>query len=248
MMLLVDVGNTRIKWGQFHDLAISGHAALTYKDKSVNQLLTAAWAGLPPPDRILVVNVAGVSLADSLSDFCRQQFKQTPEFVLPVRQACGVTNGYERPEQLGADRWAAIIGAHHLYNSGPLCIVDCGTAITIDTVTHEGRHLGGLIAPGLGAMQRALVAAAPVIPAESGGRLTLYARDTRTAVTSGVLYAAAALIRHVTGEIRVQQGEHTKCLLTGGDAERMQSIVRGEFTLAPHLVLEGLGVLAGQQK
>jgi type III pantothenate kinase len=166
--------------------------------------------------------------------------------VQTTAQACGVTNGYTQAAQLGADRWAAVIGAYHRYG-GPTCVISCGTAITVDTVTHEGQHLGGLISPGLSVMQRALATAAPVIPNEPGDTVTLYARDTRTAVTSGILYAAAGLLERATTEIQGQQGAQTKFLLTGGDAERMQSIVQGRFTLAPHLVLEGLVVLAGQQ-
>ncbi|HVA55669.1 MAG TPA: type III pantothenate kinase [Gammaproteobacteria bacterium] len=245
-MLLVDVGNTRIKWGCAHDQVISDYGALEYKDRPFTEVLASAWAKLPSPGRILVVNVAGTLLTESINRYCHEHFQRDPEYVQTTPQACGVTNGYIQPAQLGVDRWAAVIGAYHLY-SGPACIISCGTAITVDTVTREGRHLGGLIAPGIGTMQRALASAAPAIYKEPGDTITLYARDTRTAITSGILYAAAGLFDRATTEILAQQGALTKLLLTGGDAERMQSIVRGRFTLAPHLVLEGLAVLAGQQ-
>lgn len=245
-MLLVDAGNSRIKWGQAHDQVISDYGALEYKDRQIAAVLASAWSGLPPPDRILVVNVAGSSLAESINRYCREHFRRDPEYIQTAPRACGVTNGYTQPAQLGADRWAAVIGAYHRYG-GPACIISCGTAITVDTVTRDGQHLGGLIAPGLGVMQRALAATAPVIPKEPSEVVTLYARDTRTAITSGVLYAAAGLLERAVLEIQEQQGAQTKFLLTGGDAERMQSIVRGRFTLAPYLVLEGLAVLAGQQ-
>ena len=245
-MLLVDVGNTRIKWGCAHDQVISDYGALEYKDRPITEVLASAWAKLPTPGRILVANVAGTPLTESINRYCHEHFQRDPEYVQTTPQACGVTNGYIQPAQLGVDRWAAVIGAYHLY-SGPACIISCGTAITVDTVTREGRHLGGLIAPGIGTMQRALASAAPAISKEPGDTVTLYARDTRTAITSGILYAAAGLFERATTEILAQQGALTKLLLTGGDAERMQSIVRGRFTLAPHLVLEGLAVLAGQQ-
>lgn len=246
MILLVDVGNTRIKWGLSHDQIISDHGAFQYKHRPVLEALKAAWAKLPSPERILVANVAGALIAEDLVGYCQEHFQRAPEYVQAVPQACGVTNGYTQPAQLGADRWAAVVGAYHLYN-GPACIIGCGTAITVDTVTHHGRHLGGLIAPGIGIMQRALAAAAPAIPQEPGDTVTLYARDTRTAVTSGILYAAAGLIQRATTEIRAQQGARTKFLLTGGDAERLQSMLQERYMLAPHLVLEGLAVLAGEQ-
>ncbi len=246
MMLLVDVGNTRIKWGLFNGGVISAHGALVYAGKPIMEVLTAAWAKLASPAGIVVANVAGTQFAENLERYCRERFNRAPEFVQPMPQACGVTNGYSQPTQLGADRWAAVIGAYHLY-AGPVCIIGCGTAITVDTVTGEGRHLGGLIAPGIGVMQRALAAAAPAIPQEPDGTVTLYARDTRTAVSSGILYAAAGLVERASAEIRVQQGARTKFLLTGGDAERVISVAQGRFTLVPHLVLEGLAVLAGGQ-
>ncbi|HVA55227.1 MAG TPA: type III pantothenate kinase [Gammaproteobacteria bacterium] len=245
-MLLVDVGNTRIKWGCAQDQVISDYGALEYKDRPITEVLATAWAQLPSPERILVVNVAGSPLTQGINRYCHEHFRREPDYVQTTPHACGVTNGYIHPTQLGADRWAAVIGAYHLY-SGPACIISCGTAITVDTVTREGRHLGGLIAPGIGVMQRALASVAPAIPKEPGDTVTLYARDTLTAITSGSLYAAAGLLERATTEIQAQQGALTKFLLTGGDAERMQSIIRVQFTLAPHLVLEGLAVLAGKQ-
>jgi type III pantothenate kinase len=245
-MLLVDVGNSRIKWGLARDQVISNHGALEYKDRPLMEVLASAWGDLEPPGRILIVNVAGSSLTESVNRYCHEHFRRDPEYVQTTPQACGVTNGYTQPAQLGADRWAAVIGAYHRYG-GPTCVISCGTAITVDTVTHEGRHLGGLIAPGLGVMQRALAAAAPAIPKDPGDTVTLYARDTRTAITSGILYAAAGLLERATTEIQGQQGAQTKFLLTGGDAERVRSIVQGRFTPAPHLVLEGLAVLAEQR-
>ncbi len=246
MILLVDVGNSRIKWGRAGDQVISDYGALEYKDRPIMEVLASAWAELPPPERILVINVAGTSLTESINRYCHEHFRRDPEYIQTTPQACGVTNGYTQPAQLGADRWVAVIGAYHRYG-GPACVISCGTAITVDTVTREGRHLGGLIAPGLGVMQRALAAAAPAIPKEPGDTVSLYARDTRTAVTSGILYAAAGFLERATTEIQGLQGAQTKFLLTGGDAARLQSIARGQFTLTPHLVLEGLAVLAGQQ-
>ncbi len=246
MMLLVDAGNTRIKWGLASEHGISNYSAFPYKGKPVHETLNQAWAKLQTPLRILVANVAGAELGENLANFCRQRFGRAPEFVQATAKACGVTNAYPQAARLGADRWAAMIGAHHKYK-GPVCVVSCGTAITIDTLTREGRQLGGLIAPGISVMQQALADAVPVIPREPGDGPSLYARDTRTAVISGVLYAAAGFIGRATQEILAQQGEQTRMLLTGGDAERLQPMLEERFTLTPHLVLEGLAVLAREQ-
>lgn len=246
MILLVDVGNTRIKWGLLHGQAISGHGALLHAGRPINDVLAQAWANLPRPARILAANVAGMAMAENLDHYCREHFQMAPEYVIAADRACGVTNGYTQPAQLGADRWAAVIGAYNRHG-GAACIIGCGTAITVDTVTHEGQHLGGLIAPGIGVMHKALASAAAAIPAEQGDTLTLYAHDTRTAVTSGILYAAAGFIERTLREIHAQHGARMPVLLSGGDAAHLQAVIRAPVTLAPHLVLEGLSVLAGQQ-
>ena len=242
-MLLVDIGNTRVKWAQVHGGKLSAHAAAAHAGQPTARTWPVDWNAMPPPERIMVSNVAGPAVADSLRVHCQRQFRLAPEFLTPSARAAGVTNGYLEPAQLGADRWAAIIGAFAHY-AGPLCVIGCGTAMTVDSVSRDGRHLGGLIAPGLGLMQRALSDAAPALPAEAGTQTELFARDTRTAVTSGVRYAAVGFIERVVAEIRAQQGAETNLLLTGGDAERLQPQLRERFTLAPHLVLEGLAVLA----
>ncbi|MGH8282802.1 MAG: type III pantothenate kinase [Gammaproteobacteria bacterium] len=246
MILLVDAGNTRIKWAQLREGGISGHGAALHAAKPVNDVLMQAWAVLPRPERIVVANVAGESMAAKLSAYAREHFKLAPEFVIPTSQAGGVTNGYRNPAQLGADRWAGMLAARRR-GLGPVCVIGCGTAITLDTLTRDGRHLGGLIAPGIGVMHRALSQAATAIVFEPDARVTLYANDTGSATTSGIVYAVAGCIERAAAQIRAQQGDETEFLLTGGDAEGLQPQLQGRFTLAPHLVLEGLAVLAERQ-
>lgn len=245
-MLLLDVGNTRIKWGRYQQRRISTHAAAVHADRSLAEVLTKSWRGMPPPERIVAANVAGTAVAEILDRYCQTHFKLLPEYVIPAAQACGITNGYRNPAQLGADRWAAVIGAYHRCG-GPVCAIGCGTAITVDTVTQAGHYPGGLIAPGIGAMHAALAGATAAIANEKGEQVALYGEDTRTAVTSGIAYAAAGLIERAVADIRAQHGAQTGVLLTGGDAGYLQSVLHGHYILAPHLVLEGLAVWAGQR-
>lgn len=247
MTLLVDIGNTRVKWAQAQGRELSGHGAAMHVGQPPSQIWPAVWSDMPRPRRVVVSNVAGAAIAESLREYCQRQFRLAPEFVTPLPKAAGVTNGYADPAQLGADRWAAVIGAFNRYG-GPIAVIGCGTALTMDTVSREGRHLGGLIAPGLGVMQRALSEAAPLLPAAAGGESALFAHDTRSAVTNGIRYAASGFIERVVAEVRAQQGMEIGVLLTGGDAETLQSWMRERFTLAPHLVLDGLAVLAESQK
>ncbi|MGH8398836.1 MAG: type III pantothenate kinase [Gammaproteobacteria bacterium] len=246
MILLVDAGNTRIKWALCRDQELFDHSAALHTAKSVDDVLRQAWAALPRPERIIIANVAGKTMAENLTAQAREHFKLTPEFVVPAAQAAGVTNGYRNPKQLGSDRWAAMIAAHQRFR-GPVCVIGCGTAITVDTLTREGLHLGGLIAPGIGVMHRALADAAAAIAFEPGAQATLYAHDTRSAVTAGIVYAATGFIERTAMQIRSQQGAQTVFLLTGGDAEQLQPQLQGRFTLVPHLVLVGLAILAERQ-
>lgn len=243
MMLLVDIGNTRIKWGLSQGREIAATDAVVHAGQTSAQIWPAAWHALTRPARVVVANVAGASIGESLRAYCQEHFQLTPEFVTSAAQAAGVSNGYHEPAQLGADRWAAAIGAF-ARRGGPVCVIGCGTAITVDTVSREGRHLGGLIAPGVDTMRRALAAASKLLPAEPAETIQLFARDTRTAVSSGTWYAAAGFVQRVIAEVRARQSNAVDVLLTGGDAERLHSLMSEPITLAPHLVLEGLAVLA----
>jgi type III pantothenate kinase len=155
-------------------------------------------------------------------------------------------NGYTDPQRLGADRWAAVIGAFHSIG-GPSCVIDAGTAITVDAVDKAGRHLGGLIAPGPQTTRRALAGATAALRDLGEGELALLCKDTRSAVTSGGWYAAAGFIEHIAAMLRKELGSELKFLLTGGDAERLKELLRTPLTLAPDLVLQGLAVLAGER-
>ena len=242
-MLLADIGNTRVKWAFAQGRELSGYGVAMRARRPPMGVWRSVWGDVPRPQRVVISNVAGATVADSVRDYFQQQFQLTPEFMTPSSRAGGVTNGYADPAQLGADRWAAAVGAFSRCG-GPVCVLGCGTALTMDTVDRDGRHLGGLIAPGLGAMQRALSAAAPALPSDATGQPALFARDTRAAVSSGVLYAAVGFIERVAAEVRAREGRGIKMLLTGGDAETLQPRLHERFTLAPHLVLEGLAVLA----
>lgn len=243
MRLVVDIGNTRIKWAEAHGRELRNPHAAAHAGRSLREVLHTEWGGIPTPQRVLAANVAGQSAAEDLRDYCAERFKLEAEFLVPARSVNGITNGYRDPAQLGADRWAAVLGACSNHGQ-PVCVIACGTAITVDTVTTDGRHLGGLIAPGLGVMHSALAAAAPALQQEPGAVVKLYAEDTRTAMTSGVWYAAAGFVERTLQEIRRDQGPSLRALLTGGDAERLLPHLHGRFTLVPHLVLEGLAVLA----
>ena len=153
--LLLDIGNTRIKWGLADGAKLQRTGTVTH-EKIRDAGIAALTTRLPRRvDRILACNVAGTSLATRISGVMHLHCDTDTHFVHPARAGFGITNGYGRPRRLGVDRWVAMIGAYAEF-SRALCVVDAGTAVTIDALDRQGQHLGGQIIPGLRMMQDAL--------------------------------------------------------------------------------------------
>ncbi len=250
MILLIDAGNSRIKWACLVGGVVqSGEAIAHNGDLADLQALSLAWAPLPRPMRVLAVNVLGSGFAERLSAWVEDTWEITVEFAAAQREACGVINAYREPERLGADRWVALIAARH-GGDGPACVIDCGTAVTIDVLAAHGEHLGGLIIPGLALMRRALAGGtAGIRIGDAAGHdagAPLFARDTTGGVLGGTRYALAGAIDRIAGDVRAAIGDELRCLLTGGDAETILPLLNGDYVHAPDLVLEGLAVIAGE--
>lgn len=241
MNLLVDMGNTRLKWAIQQDGQVIPGPALLNAGLDQQQLLNL-WQELPTPERLAIACVSTHHLAELVHGVAKQLWPGVE--ILDVKaqaQACGVVNAYAHPETLGIDRWLALIATHHNHPT-PACIVDCGTAITIDFIDDTGFHLGGLISPGLQLMKNAL--------AKGTGKLTLsqnhysfgIANQTDAAIYSGTLASAAGLIEYV-----LQQHPHYHLVLTGGDAELIANHLTTTAHIDADLVLHGLAlILLGQ--
>jgi len=244
MILLLDIGNTRIKWMRFQEGATGRMDARVHVDEQLKAALAAAFEGAAP-ERVVACNVAGPLVGKALSEYCQERFGLNPEFLVSSPSRCGVTNGYTDPVRLGADRWAAVIGAYRQFG-GPCCVIDSGTAITVDAVDASGQHLGGLIAPGPQTMRRALADATAGLQDLGEGKLELLCKDTRSAIWSGGWHTAAGLLERVQHMVTQRMGDDTKFILTGGDGKRLSSLLPGRFTLCPELVLLGLAAVAGE--
>jgi type III pantothenate kinase len=240
-VLLLDVGNSRCKWALVQDGAWVQQGASGNTEWSA---LRQALSALPPPGRILVSNVAGAAMAQRLRAVCAEW--QCPlEFVKASAGQCGVRNGYQQPEQLGSDRWAALIAAWH-YVQGACLVVNCGTATTVDALSAKGEFLGGLILPGISLMQRSLATNTAQL-AEERGSLQDFPRNTADAIHSGMLRATAGAIRHQFDLLRAREGM-ARCLIDGGSA----GVVREHLGLSAeqldNLVLRGLQIIGETKK
>ncbi|WP_020564119.1 type III pantothenate kinase [Methylosarcina fibrata] len=239
MNLLVDIGNTRLKWAMTEaDRLVPGD--FLANSQLSEERLKELWQSVPPPGRIAVSCVGAENTAELV---CKAALELWPGAkITRIRSqadAFGVTNAYLQPEKLGADRWLSLIAVRHCYYSMPACIVDCGTAITVDLLDDHGRHQGGLICPGLRLMKQSLAASTAALKFDDARYDPGPANHTEAAIDSGVLTAAIGLIEHV---FAAQPG-NSLLILTGGDAERVAGHLAYRVVVDSDLVFRGLAIV-----
>jgi type III pantothenate kinase len=250
MTLLIDIGNTRIKWARFEDGVLQPQSAAPHADWSAQTLIETVLQRGGRSDRVLVSNVAGARMADVVRAAVAQTWQIEAEFIVSTSAAGGVRNAYPQPAKLGVDRWLAMVGAHAL-ERGPVCIVSVGTAMTIDGVTADGRHLGGVIVPGPDLMVGSLLKNTSDIAqrAQHGDAIdALFADNTLGAVRQGAEQALAALVERAIGVMRRTLNETPELLVTGGASDRLEKALGLPYRAVPDLVLRGLAVLAAEPR
>jgi type III pantothenate kinase len=164
-----------------------------------------------------------------------------------------VTNAYAEPSTLGVDRWLAVIAGHEL-TGGAACVIDAGTAMTIDVVSAEGLHVGGMILPGVQMMVDSLLRSTSDIADNSRRSRTragaeprrgnVFANNTGQAILNGSLLAVSAAADRAVAEATSTLKAAPRVLLTGGDAERVARMMQSKPEIVPDLVLRGLALLA----
>ncbi len=261
MNLLVDLGNTRLKWmlidpgwllidpgwaeAQKRNLHTGG--ALLHGAPLARQL-DDAWSKLAAPQRVVVACVAGAEAQQGLQTWVQCHWPAAQlHFVAATAAQLGVKNSYYEPARLGSDRWAALIGARQRV-TGPVCVVDCGTALTLDALDAAGEFVGGVILPGIELARRALRARAPGIAATDGDDSSCFAHSTADGVAAGTLYGAVGAVERIVTEFGARLGKDMRVLLTGGDAPRLRPYLPARLAYdveeVPDLVLQGLARIA----
>jgi type III pantothenate kinase len=247
MNLLLDVGNTAVKWAceSSGRLGASGH--FVHRAGNIGTLAEDAWSRLQPAEKVLIASVAGSNTEASLFAWFQDHWQVQPVFLRSVASACGVTNAYTDPEALGIDRWAAVVAAHHRY-PGAICVVDCGSAVTLDLVTAGGEHRGGLILPGIEMLQQILLQnTARLRLSGKQPAATPLADTTAAAIYSGAVYMLVAAIERSVADMRAEQRVNIDIVMTGGDAGRILPLLHGTVQHQPDLVLQGIAMLAGEE-
>ncbi len=240
MNLLIDIGNTRLKWCLKTNDKISPSVALFHQSTNFPQHLTKDWQSLPPPKSIVISSVSTAKVKLSIINLAQQLWNNIKIIIAESSaKEFGVQNSYLQPEKLGVDRWLALIASYNRYQQA-LWVIDCGTAITIDFINAQGQHQGGLISPGLQLMKTALSTHTASLNFSKEKRYKLgLANQTNQAILNGTLYAATGLIEQAIN----QQPLKTMIILTGGDAQIIANKLSFSVIIEPDLVLNGLALL-----
>ncbi|MEO8627578.1 MAG: type III pantothenate kinase, partial [Betaproteobacteria bacterium] len=198
------------------------------------------WHALPKLDVVIACSVAGAHVCDWLEQWWRDR-GDTLRWLTSQPEQCGVRNSYRDPHTLGADRWAALIAARHQVQGSAL-VVNAGTAITINALSIDGAFLGGLILPGLDLMAAALATGTARLP-HAPGAFAVFPDNTADAIAAGAIHAVCGAIERIALAM-AQIGNVPQLLLSGGGASTLQPHLAQPALVVPHLVLEGLRVVA----
>jgi len=238
VILLLDVGNTRLKWALASPRGWLAQGVIP--NHEVGTLALSQWQNLPRPLRVVGVNVAGEALRVRVEGQLAR-WRLWPHWLRPGAAAGGVRNAYEQANQLGPDRWAALVAARK-HTQGACVVVNAGTALTIDALDAEGWFRGGIILPGINMMRQALAANTARLQV-SGGIFQAFPTNTANAIASGSIQAACGAIDRMRQLLAIESPE-VATILSGGAAPELQAHLAPAPSCREHLVLEGVEVLA----
>lgn len=246
MLLLIDAGNTMVKWALAKDRALANWHDSGSVAHSHLATLSASWRRLSISS-VLVSNVAGSFMRERLDGMLRD-LNPSPasvEWFLSVPHRSGITNGYADFSQLGCDRFAAMIGARALFPNKALIVATCGTATTIDALTADGTFIGGMILPGLRLMAQALARNTAQLPqVDVAAPASPFADHTDGAIITGCITAQAGAIEHAYAEHARTAAGDVLCVLSGGAAPYIAPHLSVSHRFVDNLVLTGLHAAA----
>lgn len=232
-ILDLDIGNTFVKW-RYGD----SQGKLPTKQLLISDLIAACSTR---PQRIRLSSVAAAAQVEQLVNELQHHWDVSVEVAETSGFAAGVTNSYPEPEKMGVDRWLAMVAAYNEF-SRPCCVVDCGSAITVDYVDAEGRHQGGYIMPGLRLLRAGLLSNTERVLADQDVAHWHHqgpGKNTNAAVTQGLNLMLNAVANQIGSNYRELLDDNAVLVICGGDAEVFQQLV-GSGKLRPSLVLDGL--------
>ena len=217
--LAIDIGNTRLKWALYtapHPGAVLLHQGAIFLE-TIDDLADQQWRALPAPTSMLGCDVAGDAVRRRVEEQM-ELWDTVPRWVVPASHESGLSNGYEYPHRLGADRWTALAGARsRVLAAGPArpaLVVMVGTAVTVDALDTEGHFLGGLILPGFGLMLRALEMGTAELKVPTG-EVVDFPTNTSDALMSGGAFSLRILRCPPREPLRLRPGKAGSVALAG---------------------------------
>ena len=252
MILVVDIGNSRIKWAYATGQGLVDPGEIPHEGLPATALQAFDQGAPADVERILAVNVAGEAIGSVFTMFAERRWGLTPQFAATAREAHGVRCGYADPSRLGADRWVALIAAYRL-SGGAACVIDAGTAVTLDAVDVRGRHLGGLILAGPKVIAAALDRRTSGIGETRGQSrprrgVDVLGVSTDEAVAKGAMLGLAGALDRALAAVATDLGVQPAVYITGGDAVALSEWLETRCEYRRHLVLEGLACIAAAHR
>ena len=264
MVMLIDAGNSRIKWCRFNPY--ESHTDVTEvmsenypkggisaKNKSTKADTVKVLLSQEKPAKMRMVHVLGELFEREVKAFCLEHEIEFAFVSTHTASYCGVTNGYSLPAQLGADRFVALIGAYHLYPESERIIVDAGTAVTIDALARNGQHLGGVILPGLQLCSDTLIKNTVLPNISKVNDIDVFATNTTTGIKSGSLYGLSGAIHHICDIMERKRAAELKSnscqrIVCGGDSQQLAGYLQTynaseKYAVIPDLVMYGLRII-----
>lgn len=233
--LLLDIGNSRIKWMLTDAGGSTGPESIAHGGR-LPPALEKRWQSIAPPKHVLVSCVAHADIVSAVETLAARLWGIGIRRLVATREHDGLVNCYDHPERLGIDRWLAMIGAHATV-PGAFCVVDAGTALTIDVVGPDGRHHGGLIVPGLSMMIESLRTGTAMPQYQEQGTPALLGCSTESAIRLGCLRALGAVVDRAIADSGI---DSPRLLVTGGDATHLMPFIDYHCEHLPDLVFMGL--------
>ncbi|MCK5871895.1 MAG: type III pantothenate kinase [Methylococcales bacterium] len=238
MILLLDIGNSRLKWAQQNNDVIGSSQTLCHHQALFYDQLKTDWKPLTRPEIIAIASVSSEKIKAGILNIVRALWGDIKVIcAVSTSEDFGVKNGYLHPQKLGVDRWLGLIAAYQAYQHS-LWVIDCGTAITMDFVNEAGIHKGGVISAGLHLMKTALSNNTHDLALFNNEYPLALAQQTDKAIFSGTLYAVIGLIKCLLSDYP----SHSVLILTGGDANKIADHLPQPVIIESDLVLQGLAL------
>ena len=243
-LLLIDLGNSRLKWGVGDGAGVPVHGVIALE--AIESLADSVRARCTAPLQAAVGCAVAGPAASLRTDAQLARLGLRCHWIRSVPRQCGVRNGYTTPAGLGADRWAALVGARLRHPRRAVLILSAGTAVTIDCLAADGRFLGGVILPGFGLMLRALEMGTAGLKVPEG-ELREFPNNTSDALMTGGALAIAGAARQMHERLARLHEQPPVVLLTGGAAPKLEPALGLPHEAAEQLVFEGLLGIAAER-